>query len=296
MSNRRERTGSNNTRASPGWNPLLAGESSRSVTQFVTALAAVIVGVTFATRVVRNAPVNLPEAFVGGGPHIGVAPGPLAGLAMGVAAVAAVIVGLTDADPAAAIGLLFVGVFGLLALVSRSAALPASAAVVAGLGAVVVANRDRIGRSRLLSVTALYSGVALALASGVGEIAAVRPVASTLSLLGVGLLPLFAATDTEALLGGGLAFAAVVAVGLSQPFVTGAVTLVGGGVVGATLPVVAFAVAGAVTTASAAARQGRWRVLSGVALLGFVGVPATLPRALPFALGVAVLATMGGDR
>ncbi|MEF8974302.1 MAG: phosphate ABC transporter permease, partial [Haloarcula sp.] len=37
-----------------------------------------------------------------------------------------------------------------------------------------------------------------------------------------------------------------------------------------------------------------WPLLAGVALVAFAGVPASLPRALPFALGIAVLAAQEG--
>lgn len=282
--------------AETAWTPPVSADSRRRVSRTAAIAAAVTLGVSFVARIFVNAPVTVPGNLVVGGPGMGVAPGPLTALATGVAGVAAIAIALTDPEPVAVTGLLFVGVFGLLALVSRSAALSASVAVVAGTGAVVGSRRRQLRRTRLVPTAVLLAGLALALGSEFWGLTAIRPLSSAVSLIGIAALPLFAATDPEALLGGVLAFAGVLAVGLSLPFVTGAVTLVGGGVVGTSLPVVALAVAGAVTTASAAGRQGRWTLLAGAGLLAFAGVPATLPRAVPFALGLAVLTTTEGDQ
>lgn len=213
-----------------------------------------------------------------------------------VTAVAAVGVALTIDDPAVGVGLLFVGVFGLLSLLSGAIALPAAVAVATGTAAVPIARRESLSPAPACAIGVLLVALTVGLASGVGSAVALRSVASTLALVGVAVTPVFAATTGRATLAGGLAAGAVLAVGLARPFVTGAVTLVGGGVVGASLPVVAFAAGGAVTTASAASRRDEWLLLGSVALLAFAGVPATLDRAVPFALGIATLTLREVDR
>ncbi|MFC6976120.1 hypothetical protein ACFQL1_17795 [Halomicroarcula sp. GCM10025709] len=47
---------------------------------------------------------------------------------------------------------------------------------------------------------------------------------------------------------------------------------------------------------SAAGRTRNWPLLAGVALLALAGVPATLGRAVPFALGIATLVALEGSR
>ncbi|MFC7020677.1 MULTISPECIES: phosphate ABC transporter permease [Haloarcula] len=278
------------------WAPPVDDRSRRAATVAGSGFAAVALTASFVARLAVNAPLTLPGGVAVGGQAVGVAPGPLAAMAMVLAALGAVSIGVTRSDPAAGVGLLFVGVFGGLALVSRGAAMPAAVAVAAGTGTVALASRRSLCRARGLATTVLVAALGLALASGVGDWTALRPLASTFALGGVALTPLFAATDAESLLGGALAFVVVLVVGLSVPFVTGAVTLVGGGVVGAGLPFVALAVAGAVTAASAAARTRRWTLLAGIVLVALAGVPASLPRAVPFALGVAVLVTREAGR
>jgi hypothetical protein len=244
-----------------------------------------VVGVAAAAVLVRALATTVGNAPVGPG-GVNAA---LFGLATAVTALGAVGLALTTDDPAAGVGLLFVGVFGLLSLVTGAVALPAAAAVGAGTAAVALAARRSLTPTSTAAVGVLLVALTAGLVSGVGGWTSLRPVASTLALVGVAVTPVFAATTGRAFIAGGLAFGAVVAVGLANPFVTGAVTLVGGGVVGTSLPVVAFAAGGAVTTASAAGRRGEWLLLGGVALLALAGVPATLGRAIPFALGVAAV-------
>jgi len=260
-------------------------EHRRDVVVVVAALAVLL---RTLTAVLVNAPAG--PSGIGAGTRA------MVGLSTAVAALAAVGLALTADDPVAGVGLLFVGVFGLLSLVSGAVAVPAAVAVGAGTAAVVVARRRSLTPVPTVAVGVLLAALAVGLASGVGGAVSLRPTASTLALVGVAVTPVFAATTGRAVLGGLLAFGAVVAVGLAQPFVTGAVTLVGGGVVGTALPVVALAAAGAVTAASAASRRREWLLLAGVALLALAGVPATLGRAVPFALGVTALVLREGAR
>ncbi|WP_251343320.1 hypothetical protein [Haloplanus halophilus] len=261
------------------WNPPVPEDRRRAVVGAATGVAALAVVGRFLVTALVNAP---------SGAALGVEP--VAAGATAVAALAAVGLALTERDPAAGVGLLFVGVFGLLSLATPAVAAPAAVAVVAGTAAVAVAHRDRLANVRGVVVGALLVALAVSLAGGVGGVVGLRRLGSTLALAAVAASPAFAAPSARSLLGGGVAAAAVVAAGLSLPFVVGAVTLVGGGVVGAPLPVVALAAGGATTAASAAVRRREWPLLAGVALLAFAGVPAALPRAVPFALGVAALA------
>lgn len=264
--------------------PALSADVAR-VRIAAVALAALTLGARFLAALVTNAPA---------GPTVVRTP-TLATVAAATAALAAVVVGATADRPAVGVGCLFVGVFGALSLVADAAALPAAVAVTAGTAVAVVGSRERLGRRDLAVVGLLVPALALALLGGVGAVVSVRGPASAVTLVGLGTLPALAAADGRALLGGGLAFGAVLAVGFGAPFLTGAVTLVGGGVVGASLPLVALAVAGVVTTASAAGRTGQWPLLLGVGLVAFSGVPATLARAVPFALGLLSMTSMGGD-
>lgn len=266
--------------------PALSERQRRSLPVAVVGIAAAAVAARFVVAMAVNAPAGPAAAGLSS----------LDATATGTAALAAVVVGLVDRRPTVGFGLLFVGVFGLLSLLSGAAVVPAAVAVTAGTVAVAVAARERLSTGELGVGIVLSIALAVGLASGVGGLVGLRSVASTLALAGLGLVPVFAATDGRALVGGGLAFGAVVLVGLSMPFVTGAVTLVGGGVVGASLPVVALAAAGTVSTASAAGRTRNLPLLAGVVLLALAGVPATLSRAVPFALGVATLLALEGSR
>jgi len=267
--------------------PLLS-DGRHSLADIAVGAAAVAVAARYLAVLFVNAP---------GQAAVPVSPGLVTVASTAVVAAAAVAVAVTDADPLTGIGLLFVGVFGLLSLLSSAAALPAAVAIVLGTVAVAATSGRRLDVMSAAAVALLVAALSIGLASGVGGWTGLRPVASTVALLGIASTPAFAATDWRslsradwgAILGGVAAFAVVVAVGRAVPFVTGAVTLTGTGVVGTSLPVVALAVAGAVTTASAASRTRRWGLLAGVALVAFAGVPASLPRALPFALGIAAL-------
>jgi len=272
--------------------PLIRG-GDHSLADLAVGTAAVAVAARYLAVLFVNAP----------GYGAPVAPGLATGVSTAVVAVAAIAVAVTDADPLTGVGLLFVGVFGLLSLVSSAAALPAAAAVVLGTATVAAVAGGRLDLVSAGATALLVAALSVGLASGVGGWTGLRPAASTVALLGVASTPAFAATDWRSLstadwgavLGGLAAFAVVLAVGRAVPFVAGAVTLTGSGVVGTSLPVVALAAAGAVTTASAASRTRRWTLLAGVALVAFAGVPATLPRALPFALGVAALTAREGQ-
>lgn len=255
-----------------------------TVTAALTGVAAVAAVARFALALAVNAPGTVSAA-------------PRAPLSVAVTAaggLALVALGMEQDEPLAGLGLLFAGVFGLLSI-AGGAAVAAAVAVPAGLGLFCVASRDSVEPVPGLLAGALVAVLGLSLASGVSA-APLRAAASTATLLALGATPVFVGLDGRAFVTGCVALGVVVAAGLALPFVTGAVTLVAAGAVGSPLPVVAVAVGGAVTTASAALNGRDWSLLAGVALLACAGVPATLARGVPFALGVAVLLAREGEQ
>lgn len=223
------------------------------------------------------------------------APGAAPVQALGVVSTLLAAVGIatvgTDFRPTAGVGLLFAGVFGMLGTVVPAATLPAAVAVAIGTAVFVGSRVRESGRAHgaVLSVFAIT--LVAALVGGIAGPTGLRSATSVLSFVALGMLPVLVMRTRWSLVRAGVVVVAVVGIGTAAPFVTGAVTLVGTGAVGTSLPVIAVAIAGVVTTASAALRQQQWLLAAGVALVALAGVPATLPRAIPFALGVVALAT-----
>lgn len=244
--------------------------------------------VALAARFLTTVLVNVPS-------QPGAAPVATVATAAALLAAAGALALGADATPTAGVGLMFVGVFGLLGTAVSAATLPAGIAVSVGSAVFVGARVGTLDRGHGAVLGVLAVSLVATLVGAVTGTVGVRPYTSTLTFLALGTLPVLVAADGWSLLEGLAAVAVVVGLGLTVPFVTGAVTLVGTGAVGTPLPVIALAVAGVVTAASAAVRERRWLLAAGVALVALAGVPATLPRALPFALGIAVL-TVGVDR
>lgn len=262
--------------------PVSARQSDSS-----TVLARVLVAaatLALAARFLTALLVNVPSAP-------GVAPVEAFAAATSVVAAVALVVRGTEAGSMTGVGLLFAGVFGLLGSFVPAATLPAVVAVSVGTALFVGARSRELDRTHGAALGVLAFTLAAALVGAVIGAAGVRPYTSTLTFLALGTLPVLVATDGWSLVRAVVAVAVVVGVGTALPFVTGAVTLVGSSAVGTSLPVVAIAVAGVVTAASAAVRERRWLLAAGVALVALAGVPVTLPRALPFALGLAALTT-----
>lgn len=208
-------------------------------------------------------------------------------------ALAALALAVTTDDTLERVGLAFVGAFGLLLTITPAVTVPAVLAV-AGGGTLAIGRRwqrlDRRSDWHVLPVGLVLTSVAVSLLGSIG----VAP--RTLWTIG-SHLALLGAAGTPALLGhgrrdwafGGVVAGVLVAVGGSAPFVTGAVTLIGGGVVGASLLVLAVGLCGLVTTASAALRQRHWYALVGAGLLLAGGIPTSIPRALAVVLGLLLL-------
>ncbi|MFT4963728.1 MAG: hypothetical protein ACI9PP_001005 [Halobacteriales archaeon] len=214
-------------------------------------------------------------------------------------ALATGVLATTTAVETERVGLVFVAAFGALTLVSPVVAVPATVAVVGG-GAVAVGGRWRAlpGREvdwRVAPVVGVLLGTALSLAAAMGLAPPLaRPVGAHLSMLGAAATPaLLGHGNRDWALGGAVA-GLLVAVGVVAPFVTGAVSLVGGGIVAVSLPVMAAGLAGLVTTTSAGIRTRRMPAALGAGLLLVAGVPGTLPRAMAAVLGVLLLVESRG--
>jgi hypothetical protein len=217
-------------------------------------------------------------------------------LALLAPALGALAVGVTTDRPVVRVATLFAGVFGSLTAVASAAALPAAVVASAAVASVAVDGLDRPasldGASRWLVAGGLVAGTACSLAASLGvDPASLRPLGSDLALLALAGTPAFVPWDRRAAGVGLLVGGVVVAAGVTAPFVTGAVALVGGAVVGASTPLLALAAAGTATTAATGLATRRPDVAVGSALLLAAGVPATVPRALAVVLGVTLLVT-----
>jgi hypothetical protein len=236
-------------------------------------------------RVVRNLPFD-PVAVPAGVRAVVVTGTPLV---LGLALVA---VALASDRPSVTVGLLFAGVFGLLATVDTAATLPAVVAIVAAGGLVMRAvlagptTRDAVRRVVLGGL--LVAGTAVALGDAVGAVAGGRRLGSVLVLSALAVLGLRASGDRVALGTGALAFVAVVAASTANPYVAGSALLVGFAVVGAPHLLVGAAVAGCTAVLVAGLRRRAFGLAAGAGLLLLAGTPATVPRATAVLLGLTL--------
>lgn len=256
-------------------------------------LALVAAGTPFLARLLLNARVGVAAGLATWMHELGTLA--VAGPALAAGALAA-----TTDDELERAALAFVTAFGLVAAVSPAATVPAAGAIVGGGGLAayrrIETRRPGAPTWRLAPVALLTAGVAASLFAAMGVAAGLlRPTGSHLALLGAAATPaLLAHGRTDWALGGVIA-GLLVAVGVAAPFVTGAVALVGGGVVATNLLVMAAGLCGLVTTASAAVRTRHWLALLGAGLLLVAGVPGTVPRALAAVLGVLLLIEPRGE-
>ncbi|MDS0261226.1 phosphate ABC transporter permease [Haloarcula sp. S1CR25-12] len=265
--------------------PDRTADPAASVATGTLGVATVAVTLRFLTALLVNAP-STPGAA------------PLSALetASTVAAAAALVAGgLRAATPTAGVGALFGGVFGLLAAGTPVATVPATVALAGGTAVFVGAHRDVFTPLSGVAVALLTLALAWSSLSGVVGVAPARRLGSIVAFLALGALPALGTADVWSLVSGAVGLAVTLWFAYSLPFVAGAVTLVTTGAVGTPLPVVAVAVAGVVTAGSAALRVRRWWLVAGVALVAAAGVPVTVTRAVPFALGVTAL-VRGVDR
>lgn len=217
-----------------------------------------------------------------------------------VVAAALVAVALATQRDDVRVGLLFAGVFGLLATISESATLPAIAAVIGGgalalLGGLGRPTTYREGR-RVAVGALMIAGVTVSLASNVGLIgASFRGLGGLLALAGLAALGVRVEDDWVALVIGILVFAFVAYASITRPYVVGSSLLVGFAVVDVPHLLAALAPGGGTAAAVAGLRRHEYGLTIGAGLLLFAGVPATLPRATAVLLG-ATLALVSIDR
>jgi hypothetical protein len=253
----------------------------------VGALALLAAGAPFLSRVLINARTAV-------GPSLATRMDLLAVSAIAAPVVAAGVLATTTAIETERVGLVFVVAFGALTLVSPSVAVPAAAAIVGG-GALAVGARwralpERGMNWRVTPVIGVLLGTALSLSAAVGLAPAVaRPAGAHLAMLGAAATPALLGHGNRDWALGGLVAGLLVAFGVVAPFVTGAVSLIGGGIIAVSLPVMAAGLAGLVTTISAGIRTGRTPATIGAGLLLVAGVPGTLPRAMAAVLGLLLL-------
>jgi hypothetical protein len=262
----------------------IATPFSAAARQHVAAVAGLLVllpvGAVTATTILKNGPGTLPDALS----PISTS-GPTASHLAGV--VAALTLAAASDRPTEQLGLLFVGVFGALVAISPAATLPAAVAVVGG-AALAVGPSWNTRRGPFVALYLLALATSFAGSLGV-ETATLRPVGSTLAVLGLGTTALAGSPRLPDWLVGGLVTAFVLFVGTSAPYVTGAVVLVGFAVLGTPLVLVAAGSGFATAAVVDALRRDRRHVALGVAILVATGVPATIGHAVAVVVGLRLV-------
>lgn len=255
-------------------------------------LAAAGVAVLTGGGVLLNAPVDAP-AWLGQNHRL------LAGAALLAVAAAAVLLGALSTDPVVRVGLVAAGIFPALTVFSTAAYAPAMGVVLAGGALAVAASHGRpegyLDARAVAVAGVLVAAVAAALAGATGLAPPwTRTAGTVLWLLGAASLPVATETDGLDWGAGALAGVATAQFALAAPFVAGAVFLVGGGIVGAPLSLVALGAFGGAAATVGGLRHGRPTAGAGALLVVLAGVPATLPRALAVVVGLVLLASPGG--
>jgi hypothetical protein len=259
-------------------------------------LAALPVAATTLYRLAHNAPGTLPEGVPAA--TTALLPAAVLGPALAALSLAAV----ADA-PAERVGLAVAGGFGVVAALG-AAWHPVAAGVACGGGLVVGSRLWRRGRADRWATVGRWpavvplAGVVVSLGAAAGVATpTLRPLGSVLALAGIGATPLFVRADRPALAAGALAGLLTALVAVEAPYVTGAVLLVAGGVVGAPFVAVVLAAAGGVAGVAGALRRGRADLALGAALVLVAGVPGTLLRALGVVVALGLLVgNEGGSR
>lgn len=269
-----------------------APDSWTGPVRLTAGLVAVLgLGALTATRILLNAPIPLP----------GVVSGVWFDTATTAAVVApalgALLLGSTARDGWTRIGLSLAGAFGLVSAVTGTVAVTAVGALLLGgwltlVGTVTTARSSSRPRARTGIVsTLLLAGLTLSLLGAVGvRSATVRPVGTTVTLVGMAATPFAFRPRTNSFVVGGIAAAVTAHLTGAAPFVSGAVILVAGSVVGASTLVLAAAVGGLATTVSTGIANRQVAPAATGALLLSAGVPSSIPRALGTVLAVALVA------
>lgn len=223
---------------------------------------------------------------------------PVSTLALLGPAAGALVLSLVTEDGYRRVALAFAGVFGLLSAVATPAMAPASVAVVGGTALIVVSYADGTKSAdavaRIVVGLAFLAGIALSMAGGLGlEPATTRRLGSTVGLLAIAASPTIVPWTRPSLLVGLLAGAAVAGIGFAAPFVTGAASLIGGAIVGVSLPVMVLAVVGGVTVVATGVDRRSLPTAIGGLLVLTAGIPATVPRGLAVLVGLTLLFRTG---
>jgi len=250
------------------------------------------VAATTVLRILRNAPVTLPE-------WLGAAFPAIATLAAVVPALALAGLGASVDRRAERVALLAAGVFPLLAVVGDPAWFPAAAALVTGgSGAVAFSLRDSGFQPGPTAIAVLGTAALCCSIAGAAGFAAVTlgSVGAGIAFVGLAGLPFVRSLDTPGFVCWVLATVVVTWLVASAPFVAGAVTLVAFAAGDIPAILLAAGVAGGLVVALAGLWNHRWGVAVGALLLLAAGAPATLARGTAVVLGLVVLVeTWGGD-
>lgn len=272
-----------------------------SLATVLGAIALVPTAGVLTLRLLRNAPIGLPPVGRAAAPTVTT-------LSAVVPALAAVGLAVDTDDRAERVALAAVGVFALVGAADAAVWLPAAAAVVVGTVAALalgLAERAdaRVGAIDSLGVAfapiarpaavaalgALALAWSLAASAGLGT-TTLRPAGAVVAFATLAALPLARGVDGAVDLGlWAVAAFTVVVAAASAPFVAGAVALVAFGAGTVPLTLIALGIGGALAAVVADARRRAFAPAVAAALLLFAGVPATLPRAVAFALGLIVL-------
>lgn len=275
--------------------PTLGGRDGWTATVEVLAglVALVPAAALLVVRVGINAPVG--PALPYDGLYDPIASAALAGPAFG-----AVLLSVATEDDLVRVGLAFAGVFGLLLAAGAPVTIPATGAILGATALLVVAHPSRPlsadETAATLVAVAFLAGVAVSTAAMFGyHPAETRPLGSTVALVAVAASPVFVDWTHRSVFAGAIAAAAFAGFAISAPFVAGAASLVAGGIVGVSLPVLVLAVLGGTTVvATGVERRQVGVLLAGLAVL-VAGVPATVPRGLTLVVGLALLITTTHD-
>ena len=204
----------------------------------------------------------------------------------------AVLLGVGASNPRHRVALLFAGVFGGLAAVASPASVPAALALIGAALLLAVTHRRVNLRSAVMIVFA--AGVVIGMIGSLGiEPALTRSLASLLVAIGLAGLPALTGVSRRsvgiAVVGAGL----VAVVGLSAPVMVAAVSLLGMGFVGLSLPLLVVAAGGTIAAVVATVEDGRHVPALG-ALLAFVaGVPSSIPAGVTLIVGLRLLYGVG---
>lgn len=210
---------------------------------------------------------------------------PIEAAALAGPALGAVVLGLTSESRFIRVGMLFGGVFGALSLVSQTAMGPTTIAIG---GASVLVGLDQ-GRSRMgwrslakLGVTgAFVFGIVVSMLAALGfEPALTRGLGSVSIAVAIAGTPAFTGFSRRSVFVGLLGGAIVAGIGLAAPVLTAAVSLLGMGVIGLSLPLLVLGAIGGVTAVAAGVEHREAPSAVAGTLVLVAGVPVTIPSAV----------------